>query len=194
MPLTRADPATRTLTVNNDSLTIRSVITTADPDRSGDIVVPTGLRNVDEFLLNAVVLWAHNRTQFPPIGVCEWIDVQPHRIVAQTRFARGVPFAEDVFRLFEQGILRGWSIGFIPRQARRIPSTDPRRPPGLRIEQWDLLEYSAVPIPENPEAVTVAINKGLVRDPMLRDWLLDGRHNPDVLTPLIEVPEWRHSE
>ena len=38
-----------------------------------------------------VVLWAHNRSQFPPVGACEWIDVQPRRLVAQTKFAEGVP-------------------------------------------------------------------------------------------------------
>src|SRR5262245_60835967 len=157
MPLTRADPATRTLAVNPDNLTVRSVITTIEPDRAGDVVIPTGLQNADDYLLNPVVLWAHNRTQFPPIGVCEWLDVQPRRIVAQTRFARGVPFAEDVFRLYEQGVLRGWSLGFVPRKARRLLASDPRLAPGLRVEEWDLLEYSAVPIPENPEAVTLAI-------------------------------------
>ena len=34
-----------------------------------------------------------------------------------------------------------------------------------------MLEYSAVPIPENPGALTVALQKGLVRDPSLRLWL-----------------------
>jgi len=186
MPLTRADPAASTLAVNADKLTVRSVITTIDPDRSGDIVIPTGLKNADEFLLNPVVLWAHQRAQFPPIGVCEWIDIQPRRIVAETRFARGVPFAEDVFRLYEQGILRGWSIGFIPRKARRLPVVDIRTPPALRVEEWDLLEYSAVPIPENPDAVTVAINKGLVRDVAFRDWLQGIAEPRDVLGKLIE--------
>ena len=37
MPLTRADPATRTLAVNADTLTVRSVISIIDPDRSGEI-------------------------------------------------------------------------------------------------------------------------------------------------------------
>ncbi|MCE9566417.1 MAG: hypothetical protein K8U57_30705, partial [Planctomycetes bacterium] len=133
MPLTRADPAARTLAVNADKLTVRSVITTIDPDRAGDIVIPTGLRNADDYLLNPVVLWAHQRAQFPPIGVCEWIDIQPRRIVAETRFACGVPFAEDVFKLYEQGILRGWSIGFIPRKARRMAAVDLRNPPALRV-------------------------------------------------------------
>lgn len=189
MPLTRADPATRTLAVDADKLTVRSVISTIDPDRSGDIVIPTGIQNAEDYLLNPVVLWAHNRAQFPPIGVCEWLDVQPRRIVAETRFARGVPFAEDVFRLYEQGVLRGWSIGFVPRQAKREPRRDGST--GLRVLTWDLLEYSAVPIPENPDAVTLAIEKGLVRDPMFRDWLL---MNPDVLSELIEPEFAPHSE
>lgn len=162
-------PAAQTLTTDPGTMGIRSVVSTIEPDRVGDVVVPTGLRNFDDFMLNPVVLWAHNRSAFPPIGLCEWLDVQPGRIVAETRFAQGVPFAEDVFRLYEQGILRGWSIGFVPRKARRIPSHSGQT--GLRIEEWELLEYSAVPIPENPGALTVALQKGLVRDVPLREWL-----------------------
>ena len=169
MPLTRADPSTRTLAVNTETLTVRSVISTIDPDRAGDVVIPTGIQNAEDYLLNPVVLWAHNRSQFPPIGTCEWLDVQPRRIVAQTRFAQGVPFAEDLFRLYEQNVLRGWSIGFVPRKARRVPRSN--GPASLHVAEWDLLEYSAVPIPENPGALTVALQKGLVRDVTLRDWL-----------------------
>ena len=192
----RADPSARTLAVYPETLTVRCVITTVDPDRAGDVVVPTGLRNLDEFLMNPVVLWAHNRSQFPPVGTCEWVDVQPRRVVAETRFAKGVPFAEDIFRLYEQGVLRAWSIGFVPRKARRVPSPA-GHPQGLRIEEWDLLEYSAVPIPENPAALTVALQKGLVRDTSLRDWLrwLPNLRTHDVLAGLVEPPdEFRHSE
>jgi hypothetical protein len=194
-----AHPAARTLSTDPGRLAVRSVITTIDPDRAGDVVIPTGVKNVEEFLLNPVVLWAHNRTAFPPIGLCEWLDVQPNRIVAETRFAKGVPFAEDIFRLYEQGVLRGWSIGFVPRRARRLPRAG--HPTALRVEEWDLLEYSAVPIPENPGALTVALEKGLVRDPDLRHWLArvpddrGGRWWPagDVLADLVEK-EVVHSE
>jgi len=196
-----AHPDAQTLSIDARKMRIRSVITTIDPDRAGDVVVPTGVRNLDDYMLNPVVLWAHNRTQFPPVGACEWVDVQPRRIVAETRFAQGVPFAEDIFRLYEQGVLRGWSIGFVPRKARRLPAPGPT-PPGLRVEEWDLLEYSAVPIPENPGALTVALQKGLVRDPSLRHWLglvpddSGGRFfRVDVLSELVEEPEeFRHSE
>lgn len=157
-----AEPATRTL---------RSVITTADPDRAGDVVVTRGLRNRAEYLRNPVVLWAHDRGQ-PPIGTCISLAVEETRIVAETRFAKGVAFAEELFRLYEQGVLRGWSIGFLPRRAKLRPAgAEGRR--GLLIEEWDLLEYSAVPVPENPAALTLAITKGLVRDSRLRAWLTD---------------------
>ena len=189
----RADPRAHTLTADAGRMRIRSVITTADPDRVGDVVVPRGLKNAEEFLLNPVVLWAHNRTAVPPIGVCEWLDVQPNRVVAETRFAEGVPFAEDVFRLYEQKVLRAWSIGFVPRKAFRIPGPGGR--PALRIDEWELLEYSAVPIPENPGALTVALQKGFVKCQPLRDWLtrvpddLGGKlfraYPPDVMRELV---------
>jgi phage head maturation protease len=165
-------PAAVTLTVDARRMRLRSVISTGDPDRAGDVVVPAGLRNADEYLMNPVVLWAHNRTQFPPIGVCEWLDVQPHRVVAETRFAEDVQFAEDVFRLYEQGVLRGWSVGLAPRRSRKVLLKSGRT--GLRIEEWDLHEYSAVPIPENPAALTLAVEKGLVKDVGLREWLQGG--------------------
>jgi phage head maturation protease len=172
-----AHPAATTLHTDVARMRVRSIISTIDPDRAGDVIVPTGLRNLDEFQMNPVVLWAHNRSAFPPIGLSEWIDVQPTRLVAQTRFAQDVPFAEDVFRLYEQRVLRGWSIGFVPRQAFRQRPTaraglfGKELKPGVRVEEWDLLEYSAVPIPENPGALTVALQKGLIRDTALRDWL-----------------------
>src|SRR5262249_54264417 len=131
--------------------------------------------NAEEYLKNPVVLWAHNRFTVPPIGTCQRLDVQPDRIIAETKFAQGVPFAEDLFRLYEQGILRGWSIGFGPLTGRRLPEPERelaryvRR--GLQIDEWNLLEYSAVPIPENPGALTIAIQKGIVHDGLLRECL-----------------------
>jgi hypothetical protein len=157
--------------------TVTAVITTPSPDRAGDVVVPSGLANVEEFLLNPVVLWAHQRTM-PPIGTCLSLDVQPQRVVAVTKFAANVPLADDVFRLYEQGVLRGWSVGLLPRRASPRPG---RR--GVRIDEWDLLEYSAVPVPENPHALTLAVEKGLVTDPRLRRFI--SRMCADALSELV---------
>lgn len=178
----RADPKvssrinlnSQTETIDSAKMLVRSIITTSNPDRSGDVVVASGLRNAAEFLKNPVVLWAHQRTM-PPIGICQSLDVQPDRILAETKFSESSPLAADVFRLYAEGVLRGWSIGFLP--VKTVPMRN-----GLRIEEWDLLEYSAVPVPENPGALTVAIQKGFVENADLRRWLL--RQN-DLLANLV---------
>ncbi len=174
---TRISPYSVKLAVDPTAMTLQSVITTSDQDRAGDVVVPSGLQNAAEYLKNPVVLWAHNRFTVPPIGTCQRLDVLSDRIVAETKFAAGVPLAEDLFRLYEQGILRGWSIGFVPIKSRLLPEERGRGMPapairrGLQIDEWNLLEYSAVPIPENPGALTVAIQKGIIHDGLLREWL-----------------------
>lgn len=168
----RAETGPRALQADARSLTVRAVISTATPDRAGDVVVPRGLRNAAEFLRNPVVLWAHQRYTVPPIGRCVALDVEDDRIIATTKFARGVPFAEDVFRLYEQGVLRAWSVGFVATRGRRRPGAGPNGRDGLLVEEWDLLEYSAVPVPENPQALTLAVEKGIT-DVNLRRWLLD---------------------
>ena len=167
----RVSPGKIKLASDPQTMTVTAVISTIERDRAGDVVVPRGLRNAEEYLQNPVVLWAHNRLSVPPIGTCLRLDVQSERIVAETKFAQGVPLAEDLFRLYEQGVLRGWSIGFVPRKARLLPDAGEGRR-GLLVEEWDLLEYSAVPIPENPGALTVAIQKGLVHDGRRRDLLM----------------------
>lgn len=168
----RVSPASVKLAADPAAMTLLAVVSTSDRDRAGDVVVPSGLRNLAEYMQNPVVLWAHNRVSAPPVGTCLRLDVQPERIVAETKFAQGVPLAEDLFRLYEQGVLRGWSIGFVPLKARLMPeAADGSMRRGLLIEEWNLLEYSAVPVPENPGALTVALQKGMVHDGLLRDLL-----------------------
>jgi phage head maturation protease len=184
MTTARADPKThafpgQTLKVDPTNMVVRSVISTPAPDRAGDMILPAGLRNADEFLRNPVVLWAHQRS-LPPIGTCERLTIEADRIVAETKFSASSPFAADVFKLYAEGVLRGWSVGFVPVKVVPIPTTRGKAASGVCYPEWDLLEYSAVPIPENPEALTLAVRKGIVKDAELRGWLVR-----DVLAALI---------
>ncbi|HKB04869.1 MAG TPA: HK97 family phage prohead protease [Gemmataceae bacterium] len=176
MTTARAEPKThatagRTLTVDPAQMVVRAVISTAAPDRAGDVIVPVGLRNADEFLRNPVVLWAHQRS-LPPIGTCERLTIEADRIIAETKFSQSSPFARDVFGLYAEGVLRGWSVGFVPTRAVPMPVSRDRPRGGTCYPEWDLLEYSAVPVPENPQALTLAVRKGLVKDAELRHWLV----------------------
>jgi hypothetical protein len=166
---------------------ITSVISTMRADRAGDVVVPRGCLNVQEYFQNPVVLWAHQRN-LPPIGQCIDLVIEKDRIIATTQFSETSAMSRDLFRLYAEGIMRSWSIGFVPKQVRPIPAAPGRRA-GQKIETWELLEYSAVPIPENPEAITQMIRKGRIESPEIEDWLhlscickADGR---DVLSRLV---------
>ena len=141
--------------------------------------VPAGFRDADEFLRNPVVLWAPQRS-LPPIGTCERLTIEADRIIAETKFSASSPFAADVFNLYAEGVLRGWSVGFIPAKVHPIPGGRGKGSGGVCYPEWDLLEYSAVPIPENPEALTLAVRKGMVKDADLRGWLVR-----DVLAALL---------
>ena len=152
-----ADPTPARSTVDAGKMLVRSVITT---DRAGPRRrCGRARRACGTPRSSCSTRWCCGRTTARSAADrhLRWLDVQPHRVVAETRFAQGVPFAEDVFRLYEQGVLRGWSIGFVPRQARARRTAAGG---GLRVDEWDLLEYSAVPIPENPGALTVAHAEG----------------------------------
>jgi Escherichia/Staphylococcus phage prohead protease len=183
MTTVRADPRThatpgQTLRIDSSKMLVRAVISTNTPDRAGDVMIPAGLRNADEFLRNPVVLWAHQRS-LPPIGTCERLTIEPDRVIAETKFSASSPFAADVFRLYAEGVLRGWSVGFVPTKVFPIPPTRDQPAGGVCYPEWDLLEYSAVPVPENPQALTLAVRKGLVKDADLRHWLVR-----DVLSAL----------
>ncbi len=91
-PLTREALPAPGITSDPKNLVIRSVITTSAPDRIGDVVVPVGLRNAEEFLKNPVVLWAHQRGM-PPIGRCRALEVCDDPVFPETQVAKGLPFA-----------------------------------------------------------------------------------------------------
>jgi HK97 family phage prohead protease len=153
--------------ISEANRTITSWITTPKADRSGDQVMPLGLANKGQYLKNPVVLWAHQR-QTPPIGQCTSLEVQATGIIAQTKFSSTTALARDVFNLYREGTLRAWSIGFIPKSIRPKPRTQDY-PAGLIYDAWELLEYSAVPVPDNPEALSLALKSGLIEEPKF--WL-----------------------
>ncbi|MEZ6143553.1 MAG: HK97 family phage prohead protease [Zavarzinella sp.] len=183
-PNVRADPliwamANSPLEIQRDQATVRAVIATSKVDRAGDVMNLNGIINRKEFLANPIVLWAHRR-DLPPVGKCIHLEVSSGQMIATTKFSTSTRFAQDLFELYAEGILRGWSIGF--RVHKAVPLHDGKyKQTGWYYDSWELMEYSAVPIPENADALTVAVTKGMVQDPDLRSWLIR-----DLLAPLYQ--------
>jgi len=131
----------------SDTGTFEVIISTADRDRQGDIVMQDGW-NLDNYKANPVVLWAHDYYQLP-IGVCDSIEVKDGKLVAKGRFAAH-DFAQSVRALYDAGMLRATSVGFIPTEYD-----------GSIIIKAELLEFSFVPVPANPMALSLAAEKKL---------------------------------
>lgn len=166
----------------DDSRSLIVTITTPTPDRSGDVVVPKGGR-LEHFLKNPVVLFGHKYDE-PPIAKAEDLVVTETGIKAKVTFPEeGVyAFADAIYGLIKAGIMHAWSIGF---QASR---DDVEQLPGggLKFNGWDLLEFSAVPVPANPEALTILRSKGLA-DEQVKE-LIEGEVGEVEASKEIEAP------
>lgn len=138
---------------DEDSGTFEVVISTADADRSGEMIMQEGC-DESNYLNNPIVLWAHDYASLP-IGVCTSMEVRGGKRIAKGRFAPADanPFAQQVRKLYDAGIVRATSVGLIVRKME-----------GKKITQWELLEFSFVPVPANPFALSLSKAKELGLD------------------------------
>lgn len=148
------------------------LVSTDDVDRMGDIVEPDGI-DLANYRKNPVILWAHDYYT-PPIGSAMWIRRQEHGLLAKPRWA-STDFAQQIKLLYDEGHLRAWSIGFLVKEWERITAKDDDgndKLTGYRYTKTELLEFSAVPVPANPEALSEAFARGLVVGKALREQLV----------------------
>lgn len=147
------------------------VISTGSVDRDRDKIATDGW-DLANYRKNPTVLWAHDSRGLP-IGRAESILSSNGQLKARVKFAPAdvYAFADTVRRLVDGGFLNATSVGFIPKET----SYDEERG-GFNFLKQELLEFSLVPIPANPEALLDAKRAGVDLAP-LKDWCtrtLDG--------------------
>jgi len=136
-------------------LTVTHFISTEKKDRGGDIMRVDGMK----IRGRPVVLLAHGYSEMGQEPVAKPLSIKKGEfkgnkgIVAKTQF-----YPDEIGRrLWEkttQGYMPNWSIGFIPLKKIVIPNKDPEGWAGRDITEWELLEYSPVGVPMNPDAQT----------------------------------------
>jgi HK97 family phage major capsid protein/HK97 family phage prohead protease len=138
--------------VDEDQRVIEGVATTPTTDRVGDIVEPEGAK----FALPLPLLWQHNSRE--PIGHVTRAAVTKDGITVQARFARIAEPGklrdrlDEAWQSLKSGLVRGFSIGFMPLEEGMEP-INPKEPwGGQRFTAWEWLELSAVTIPANIDA------------------------------------------
>ena len=151
----------------------RMVVAANERSRNGDEL---NLRGVafKNYLKNPVVLWAHDSFGGVPIGKTLEIDHDDQgRIVADFQFNSEDPFAARVENAWNGGFIRAASIRYLPTKVVEVrgKAGEVER---FRIEESELLEWSLVPIPADPDSVRAAaralnlpeeIFRGLEPDP-----------------------------
>lgn len=139
-------------------------------DRYGDMIVAKGV-DLTNYKQNPQILGFHDSCSFP-IGrsIKTWYDKGTDSVKGWVLFLddrvdkTGV--AETTFRMVKAGVINTGSIGFMPKKYTR-PDEATRVKLGMGewgylFEETELVEFSIVPVPANPSAMSEPITKGLV--------------------------------
>jgi HK97 family phage prohead protease len=140
-------------------------ISTGVVDRDNDTINPTGWK-LDNYLKNPVVLWAHDYDGLPVArALAVWVEGGRLKSRAQFTPRDLYPFGYMVYQLYREGYLRAVSVGFNPLKWQ----FNEERKFGVDFMEQELLEYSCVPVPANPEALVEARARGIDLAP-LKEW------------------------
>jgi hypothetical protein len=163
----------------------RIVISTGDVDRDKDRVIPAGAR-IDDYMKNPVVQFAHNYAEpWATIGRTSRLEIGKEGIVAEfeLRPPANETDPQNIVKLLWEGQwIRTASIGFIPMEF------DENEHGGRDYNDWQLLEWSLVPVPANQNALRMAV-KALGEDETPGYWVTT-LANPSVAATFDQTLNW----
>ncbi len=148
-------------------------ITNGSEDRDGEVTDPNGMIDI-AYRNNPIVFLQHSHRvspMIPPVGTAETTNrVYDVKRVGDAwysgcRFSQSTRFARQVFRMVDDGLIRGRSIGALnhalspyrpklPGVAFHQNQIIPVRTKSVSHDQYELVEWSWVYIPSNRDMVT----------------------------------------
>lgn len=130
---------------------VEAVISTDVLGRDGAIIEASGW-DLEAYRRNPVVLWAHDDRGRLPVARAIDVSVQDDRLVAVAEFDEDDPEAMRLYRKIERGFVNAVSVRWNPLEweHRNIDGRDV-----LVFTRQELLEFSFVSVPADPEALIV---------------------------------------
>lgn len=165
--ITKAFPAE--LKVEEGERAVTAKISTVSLDRDGEVMIPGGC-STKNYEKNPVVLYNHDKLALP-VGKCVALSRDEKGITAKTVFAKrpeNYPaeaewLPDTLLSLFQQGILKAFSVGFTPLDMPRQPTKKDIETYGDGVRRifgkWEMYEYSVVTLPANQDAVALSVSK-----------------------------------
>lgn len=145
-----------------ESRLMEFTISEGTEDREGDLVEVKGW-DFEDYKKNPVVLFAHDHSQ-PVVGRAVSLNVRGNQVRSITEFTPADlnPLGAMLYKLYAAGFMHAVSVGFQPKEF------NPKGSFGMHYTKQGLLEYSCVPVPSHPRALTVARSKGIDTSPIAR--------------------------
>lgn len=144
-----------------DDHTFEFVANSGGVDRWEEVLEAKGC-DYENWMLNAVGLWAHDDYSLPIFRGLE-LGVEGEELVGVGEFASKLyPFAALVEDMYREEFLNGFSVRFLPISSITYEDGSPERKAGIyrRYTAWELLEISVVDIPCDPKALRKAYDAG----------------------------------
>lgn len=142
--------------------TIRFIISSEVVDRDGDILIAKGC-DFTNFNKNGVFCSFHNTREFP-LGKVVNVFIDGNKVIGDVYFptidelttdkenvSEKAKLVDFTYCCYKNGMLNAVSVGFIPKEYDQNKETG-----GYIISKWELLEFSAVCVPANQDAIATA--------------------------------------
>ena len=143
--------------------TVRFKISSEVVDRDGDILIAKGC-DFENFKKNPVFLGFHNQHDYP-LGIPKNWGVEGKSVYCDVYFptieelssnpaeaSEKAKLVDFTYNCYKTGMLNAVSVGFIAKDLEPNKETG-----GYIIKDWELLEFSAVAVPANQDAIAQAV-------------------------------------
>jgi hypothetical protein len=164
MKLKKGQTTKKDISVITEDLGDRSVQFTISKevvDRDGDILRAGGV-DFTNYMKNPVFLSFHNSREFPLGKVTKfWVEGNSVKAIVYfptieelstdpSQASEKAKLVDFTYHCYKTGMLNAVSVGFIPIEWKETKD-------GYDILRWELLEFSAVAVPANQDAIAEAV-------------------------------------
>ncbi|MBN2202338.1 HK97 family phage prohead protease [bacterium] len=179
--------------VNIEERSVVHYASTKTPDCYGTVFLPDSF-DLTRFAKNPVVLYAHDYFN-PPVGRSMWQKPDKFGLLCKTEFAK-TTMGDDLLMLYSSRFMQAWSVGAFVKNSvgQEADEFDELvKKWGLEgnfdyiFKEVELLEYSPVPVPGNPDALTQALRDGRVKSEILVRSLGEAISGNSGLPPVIRT-------
>lgn len=194
MKLEKGQTTKKDISVVTEDLGDRSVQFTISKevvDRDGDILRASGV-DFTNYMKNPVFLSFHNSREFP-LGKVTKFWVEGNAVKAIVYFptieelstnpeqaSEKAKLVDFTYHCYKTGMLNAVSVGFIPLEWTETKD-------GYDITKWELLEFSAVAVPANQDAIAEAVKSFGLDESVVKDFLTTEKSGKRISAATKEI-------